>query len=168
MSEQQSTLPASKAELLEQIRQERAALEQWLAELTPAQMTMPGPEGWSVKDHLAHLVAWEQVLIGRYLQGKPFAEAAGIDETTWNSKGSMNVDEINLYFHARDKDLTLQEVLNRFQRSYPQVLDALASVDEVALFAPFDNGSEPLVAHVAGNTYEHYQEHTQWMRAFVG
>lgn len=167
MSEQQSTWPASKAALLEQIHQDRASLEQWLAQLTPEQMTQPGPEGWSVKDHLAHLVAWEQVLVGRYLHGKPFPEAAGMDEAT-RSKGRMSMDEINAYFYARDKDLPLQEVLDRFHRSYQQVLAELEQVDEATLFAPIRNRPDPLVAAVAGNTYEHYQEHEQWMREFVG
>lgn len=167
MSEQQSTLPATKTALLAQIRQDRAALEQWLAQLSPAQMTQPGPEGWSVKDHLAHLVAWEQVLLGRHLQGRPFPEVAGIDEATW-SKGRMSEDEINAYFQARDKDLPLQEVLDRFHRSYQQVLDALEEIDEATLFAPFRNRPDPLAAVVAGNTYEHYREHERWMRELVG
>ena len=60
-----------KRELLEEIGRERAALDDALALLTPREMTRPGVTrgGWSVKDVLAHLVAWQQLALGWYEAG---------------------------------------------------------------------------------------------------
>ena len=72
-----------KRELLDEIRQQRAALDDALAVLTPRQMTQPGVTrgGWSVKDVLAHLVAWQQLNLGWYEAGlrgeKPAMPAPG-------------------------------------------------------------------------------------------
>ena len=72
-----------KKDLLEEIRRERGALDSTLALLTPRQMTRPGVThgGWSAKDVLAHLVAWQQLNLGWYEAGlrgeKPAMPAAG-------------------------------------------------------------------------------------------
>jgi hypothetical protein len=52
----------SKAELIKDIQVERQRLEKVLATLSKDEMTRPGVIGEStVKDILAHLVAWEQL-----------------------------------------------------------------------------------------------------------
>jgi hypothetical protein len=72
-----------KRDLLEEIGRERAALDDALASLTPRQMARPGVTrgGWSVKDVLAHLVAWQQLALGWYEAGlrgeKPAIPAPG-------------------------------------------------------------------------------------------
>ena len=53
--------PRTKKQLLETIEVEHKALEQFLAMLSPAQMTQPGAIGeWSVKGVLAHLLEWQR------------------------------------------------------------------------------------------------------------
>src|SRR5574341_330088 len=94
------TLPSSKTELLARIQAERAALEQAIANLSEAQMTALGPESWSVKDHLAHVVTWEQILVLAHLQGRSFAEAAHRDEATAAATAHMTAETgLNAYFH---------------------------------------------------------------------
>jgi uncharacterized protein (TIGR03083 family) len=169
MSDERLAQPTGKAELLQWIRRERTALEQTLAQVSPAQMTLPGPDGWSIKDHLAHLVAWQQILLESYLGGKSFAEAAGMDEATAAATAHMTAESgLNDYFLARDRALPLYEVLARFQRSYAEVLDALEALDEAALFAPHGTQGRPLIDAIAGDSYEHDQEHTQQIRELAG
>jgi uncharacterized protein (TIGR03083 family) len=165
MSEQPNGLPSSKAELLERIQRARSALEQTLEHLTTDQMTRPGPEEWSVKDHLAHLVSWEQILIRGHLQGRSIAEALGIDETIAQMPPEGGLND---YFRARDKDLPLNEVLDRYRRSHQQLLDALAEVDDAKLQTPYGERGRPLMAFVAGDSYEHYEEHDEFIRAIIG
>ena len=56
----------TKAELLAEIRREWLLLETLLNRLSEAQMTAPETSGpWSVKDMLAHISAWEKVLLDR-------------------------------------------------------------------------------------------------------
>ena len=57
--------PTSKTDLLQAIDQERGALQALLDTLSPEQMAAPGIVGeWAVKDVLAHLTAWDQMVLG--------------------------------------------------------------------------------------------------------
>ena len=62
--------PTSIPDLLAAIEKERGALETLLEPLTPEEMTDPGVVGeWSVKDVLAHLIEWEQMVLGWHATG---------------------------------------------------------------------------------------------------
>jgi hypothetical protein len=53
-----------KAELLADIEPAWAALNAALDRLTPTQMTtIKDGQGWTVKDHLIHLTAWERSIV---------------------------------------------------------------------------------------------------------
>ena len=90
----------------------------------------------------------------------PFDQAAGLDGVTY---GEDTVDQINEAFHRRDREKPLAEVLAAFRASYEQTLAAIAAIDEARLFAAYTprgrDISGPLVAWVAGDTYDHYREH---------
>jgi len=50
-----------KSELLAEIERDWAALQEGLSRLTPEQLTeIRDRQGWSAKDHLTHLAAWER------------------------------------------------------------------------------------------------------------
>ena len=52
--------------------------------LGPLGLTMTGPDGWAVKDHLVHIAAWELSLLG-LLEGADRRSAMGVpgaDEET--------------------------------------------------------------------------------------
>lgn len=66
--------PNTKAELLHRIRDRHADMEQLLSSLSSAQMRAPElGAGWSVQDSLAHIAAWEKILLdmaGKYQRGR--------------------------------------------------------------------------------------------------
>ena len=166
-----SDIPRDKTELMTCIRDERAALEQVIGRLTEAQMTAPGPEGWSVKDHLAHLVAWEEILVVAHLQGRSFAEAAQMDEATAAKTAHMTAETgLNEYFQKRDKGRSLSEVLAMFHRSYRRLLVVLEEMDYARLLTPHDptDPQSKLIHVVIDDTYAHYREHRQIIQALTG
>jgi hypothetical protein len=150
-----------KVELLERIRREHAALEQALGRLSEAQMTAPLEGGWSVKDNLAHITAWEHVLLVSYIGGQPFHEAVQMDAA---SAETASTDDVNDHLRRRDQDHSLAEVLGAFRRSYRQTLEAIERMDEADLFKTRSADSGPLIDYIAGNTYEHYMEHLAMIR----
>ena len=84
--------PTSKTDLLAAIEKERSALETYLETLTLEQMTDPGIVGeWSVKDVLAHLIEWEQMVLGWHAAGlrgeTPELPAPGFK---WNQTPALN------------------------------------------------------------------------------
>src|SRR5688572_27717665 len=94
------SLRLDKTALLERIRQARSALEQSVGRLSDERLVAPGPDGWSAKDHLAHLVTWEQSLVAM-LERRPRYIAMGLDEATYLGN---EADGLNAIFYQRSKD----------------------------------------------------------------
>ncbi len=157
--------PSDKAALMARIHADHAQLDQTLDGLTEEQMLKPGPEGWSVKDHLAHLTTWERVLLHAHLGGRSFAEATGMDAATAEATATMTAETgLNDYFHRRDRDRELAEVLVDFRRTHSELIAKLEATDYGELLQPRhpdQPGSSRLIDYVAGDTYEHYREHAQ-------
>jgi uncharacterized damage-inducible protein DinB len=74
-----SDWPQNKAELLTLIEQSRQTLEEALNRLSEAQLTeLKDAQGWSVKDHLTHLAAWERGMVD-LLEYRARYEGMGLD-----------------------------------------------------------------------------------------
>ncbi len=159
--------PTNKAELVARIRQSRAALEQALGRLSDEQMTQPGPDGWTVKDHLAHLTAWEQG-IAALLQGHPRHTAMGVDEATFLQGDE---DQTNAMIVECNRERSLADVMRACEDSHRQIIALLEGMEEAALFLPYSHyqpgvdRKDPVVYWVVGNTFEHYDEHRRWIEA---
>jgi hypothetical protein len=162
MSEETTSAQPSKAELLERTRQEYDKLEQALGGLSEAQISAAPDGDWSVKDLLAHIAAWQQILLRFHIGKRPFAEAApgiGVDYA------SSDVDTINDALYQRDRDRTLSDVLDTFRRSHQQTMVAIEGMSETELSQPYtppgrDRGGQ-IIDWIAGDTYEHYMEHRE-------
>ncbi len=167
---QQPSTPQNKAELMARIRQGRAALQELIGNLSDARMTAPGKDGgWSVKDHLAHLTAWERLGIAR-LQGHPEREPeiVGMDEASYEA---ADLDGVNAAIYQRHKDEPLEGVRTAFDEATDEVLaivDGMTWEDLLRPTSPNDPDSGLLLENVAGNTYEHVAEHTPWIQALIG
>jgi hypothetical protein len=168
MDELEDKLPSDKAELMLLIQRERAALEEVVGRLGEEELTRPGPEGWSVKDHLAHIVTWEQILLIHHLKGHSFAEATAMDEATATATEAMTAETgLNDFFFKRDKDRPLAEVLADFQESHRRILAALEAESFESLLRPYHD-DKPLLNWVRGDTYGHYEEHRQLIETITG
>jgi len=162
------SVPKDKADLMGRIQREWSALTQAIAQLSTEQMQVPGAGGWSVKDNLAHLTAWEQFMLLHYLQGRPRHEAMQVGKATME-----RVDEngINAILYERNRNRSVSDVLDEFHRSHEQVLAALEHMTYADLMKPRypdDPEARPLIGWVIGNTYEHYEEHRTTIQALVG
>ncbi|MCB0203667.1 MAG: ClbS/DfsB family four-helix bundle protein [Anaerolineae bacterium] len=160
-------LPGNTADLLERI--ERSWDELWatIDGPTEEQLQRPDAGGWSVKDNLAHVTAWERYMLLHYLQGLPAGEAMGIgdpDEYT-------DYNEINAALFNKNRARSLADVTESARAVHRQVVDYLASVPfETLMQQMYDDDPEkrPVLVWVAGNTYEHYEEHLDMIRVLVG
>src|SRR5260370_13002097 len=88
-----------------------------------------GADGWTVKDHLAHVAAWEHSLLA-LLEGRDRAGAMGLSEPL------EEIDSINeaiRKLHATD---TAEEALGYFRYSHSQLMPTIANPDETTLDTP--------------------------------
>jgi hypothetical protein len=165
--------PLRKAELLERMEQGRTVLEQAISRLSEAQLTTSHPDtGWTIKDHLAHLGAWE-VGIAALLRRQPRWAAMGLDEVTVEAH---EMDDLNAILYQRHKDRPLSEVLAYFHETHRQMRAALAQLTDEDLFKtysyyqpdePGEDSGRPILDWVMGNTYEHYAEHLEWIEGLL-
>lgn len=157
----------SKAALLRRIRDTRATLEQLIAPLSHDQLTATGPDGWSIKDHLAHLSAWRRKLLAM-IEGRPDHEALQIDAATYESGDE---DQINDLLYQRNRDRPLDEVLVEFRQVHEQVLAALEPMSEQDLdrqgYPDETDPNRKLIHFVVGNTFGHDQEHINWIQSLL-
>ena len=122
----------NKDDLLIAIEKERSALELFLETLTSEQMTEPNTVGeWSVKDVMAHLIAWEQMCLGWYQAGlrgeTPSLPAPGFK---WNQ-----TPQLNQQIFEKWRKRPLIEITDQFHASYREILTVIKGLSNEQLFA---------------------------------
>jgi hypothetical protein len=157
MSEQEWT----KEKVLDKITSGRKAFEQTLARVPEQDMEAPVlHDGWSVKDVLGHLGFWEGLTASRFI----LLRAGGMPEPF----GDM--DAVNARVLADTRRLSLEEVRRDERESYGELLGLVqsASPDELVKPGYFAWANEhPFVNWIAGDTWEHYEEHLPELRAWL-
>jgi hypothetical protein len=130
-----------------------AELRSLLDALSPQQMLEPGltPEGWSVKDLLWHLGAWSAeagIMLERIRTG------------TYDGWGqAASVDELNARFLEEGRRVDLATAKSELYAARNRALMEFAALPEVTPEAEeWFRESGP----------EHYQEHLDDLRAWVG
>lgn len=160
---------SAKAELLERIGASWEALEQTLWGLSPEELTEPRPpDGWSVKDHLAHLAVWEQSLLA-LLGGRDrdaaigLTPAAGVDDE--------DIDAVNAFLYQRHQGRSLADVQAALRQTHAKVVETLKSLSDEDLQRSYSHyqpdaqppDDRPVLGWIEGNTYEHINEHRGWL-----
>jgi hypothetical protein len=154
--------PASLDELLARIDREWDRLGSLFQRMTPAQLAAPLENGWSPKDHMAHVTAWEKYLIGAVVGGKPAHVA--LDLTPEQAEAEFNALNDILLQAAASKSLA--EVQAEFAAVHNEARAAVAGItwsEWVDRTQEWDGQQRPMLDWIAGNSYDHYLEHWQWM-----
>ena len=116
-----------KAELLDRLQAEHSRLEETITRLTPEQMAAPElPDGWSVKDTLAHLAIWNR-------RGTTWLAAAARGDTpqipapgaTW-----ADMDRMNAESYRENLDKPLEDALDEYRDSYRQLVKQLQALTD--------------------------------------
>lgn len=163
------TAPQTVDTLLDRVRTSRADLDAALARLTEEQFIAPGAGGdWSAKDALAHVAAWEQG-IAALLQHESRGAAMGIEGDT----STMDIDTINRQLYELHRERPASEVLAMAREAHERAVAVISTLDDADLQKPYKDFSdqqdsdpdEPIINAIAGDTYEHYEEHLPAIRA---
>jgi hypothetical protein len=127
-----------------------------------------GPDGWTVKDHLVHVAAWEHSLLG-LVEGRDRLAAMGIHQLL-----EENTDAVNDAVWKMHRDSPPEEALRYFRESHAQMMQALGKLSDADLQMPYSHfqpddpeESRPVFGWVEGNTYGHYEEHIGWIKALA-
>ena len=155
----------SKAQLLDDLKDEQARWEALLQDIGEEHMTQPAVAGaWSIKDIVAHLTGWRRRTVGRFRAALRHEPAP---PPPWPAHLQTD-DEINAWIYAAHRDRPLAEVLRESRDVFQQLVEALDAFPEADLLDPGRFGwleGEPLTgAAFFGHFHE---EHEPDMRAWL-
>lgn len=163
-------LPQDKGELLARMAFAYDALEELLGALDEEGRSRPeSASGWTVKDHLAHLAAWERGIVA-LLQKRPRYPAMNLDV---DLATSGDFDAINDALYQQHRDRSWAEVEADWQETHQRMLYVLDGLNDADLFRtysyyqpdePGEDDGTPIMAWIASNTYQHYAEHMGWIK----
>ncbi|MGA7912703.1 MAG: ClbS/DfsB family four-helix bundle protein [Candidatus Dormiibacterota bacterium] len=136
----------------------------------PETLATTGPDGWAVKDHLAHVAAWEESLLAIF-DGRDRIEAMGLGDV------EQDTDAVNAAVWLLHRDRSSGDAVAYFRDSHARLMARLEGFDDAGLELPYfhyqpaakgeENSDLPVIEWIAGNTYEHYLEHIDWIKNLV-
>jgi hypothetical protein len=157
----------SKHEMLALIDREWQALADVQIELDREAMSQPGVESeWSVKDILAHIAAWERLMV-------QWLEESLRGETPNRPAPGQSWDDLDLFneqLYLENKHKSLDDVRQESADIHARAVKIIGEMNESDLLDPhrFEwRKGDPIWHLVAGNTWIHYEEHRQTISRWI-
>jgi uncharacterized damage-inducible protein DinB len=135
--------------LLKHYRQTRQELLAAIDGLGDQLMTEPSLDGWSIKDHLAHLALWDDV------RADEVARISAGHDSAWRMNGEQDA-AFNAIGYSLRLALSLDQVRWELATSRQRLLDAITAA------AP--RGLDASLYGEAGLLSTHEVEHTNWIK----
>ena len=139
--------------LLQHYRQMREELLAAIHGLSDELLTEPSLDGWSVKDHLAHLALWDDIRAGEV------ARISAGHDSAWRMTDEQ-AEAYNALGHALRLALSLDQVRWELATSGRRLLDAITSATP--------RGLDGSLYGEAGLRSEHEAAHTGWIKRWRG
>src|SRR5262245_25557999 len=133
MTEQATSVSPDRADILACIDCAWDDSEAVIRDIGADAMSRPGDGGWSAKDHLAHVEAWERYLLAVLERRSPSA-AIGLDLATYQAASE---DAQNELLREQTRTQPLANVLSNLRQTRQQLRAAVVSL-------PADDLSKPV------------------------
>ena len=152
----------NKDDVITRVRTERSRWNDIIAHIDDDLMLKPGVEGdWSAKDIFAHVIWYEREIVG-LLRARAF-----VGSDLW----ALPPDERNAGVHEETRSMTLEEVRAESERVFPDLLEQLEALPENAYGDPSSFPGMPAEWEpwfiIAGNTFNHYPDHTESLKQLL-
>lgn len=168
----------SKAQLVETLRAERARWEALIAQLDEQALTQEGVDGdWSIKDVIAHLMGYEKWMASNL---NPAVEPPPDFPPELDASSA---DERNAWIYQVYHDHSLDDILDDSRRTFEGLVEGVERLTDEQINARIMMTEEgdlipappdadtadlwPLWKWVADQSYEHYPQHIDTLRAWV-
>jgi len=138
-----------KQAILHHYRQTREDLLAAIEGLADAQLTERSLDGWSVKDHLAHLAVWDDV------RAAEVERISAGHESTWRMTQAQD-EAYNAMSYDLRQNLTPAQVLWELETSRQRLLSAITSATP--------RGLDATLYGEAGLQSGHEAQHTDWIK----
>ena len=135
--------------LLEHYRETRADLLDAIDGVSDELMTERTLDGWSIKDHLAHIALWDDT------RAQEVERISAGHDSTWRMSGEQDAAFNEIGYDLR-RDLPLAQVRWELEASRERLLRAIERAN--------DRGLDPSLYGEAGLTSGHEAQHAGWIR----
>ena len=139
--------------LLQHYRQMREELLAAIDGLSDELLTEPSLDGWSVKDHLAHLALWDDI------RASEVVRISGGYDSAWRMTNDQDA-AYNAIGHSLRLALSLDQVRWELATSRQRLLDAISSATP--------RGLDGSLYGEAGLRSLHEAVHTAWIKRWRG
>lgn len=150
---EEAAVPEDRDELLRHYEGMRRELLSAIEGLSDAHMTETSIDGWSVKDHLAHIALWDDIRaaeVTRISAGRASA---------WRMTGDQD-EEFNALSYELRRSLSLDQVRWEFEVSRQRLLDAIRDATP--------DGLDGARYGEAGLRSSHEADHAGWIKRWRG
>lgn len=135
--------------LVQHYRQARDELLEAIDGLTDEQLAEQSLDGWSVKDHLAHLALWDDI------RASEVARISAGHASAWRMTEEQDV-AYNAIGYALRLNLSVAQIKWELAASRQKLLDAIA--------AATPRGLDDALYGASNLVSSHEQEHTGWIK----
>ena len=111
-------------QLILELKAARDRVLEAVSGLSEEQASRRAPDGWSVKDHLAHLTLWHEM---RFFEISRIARGG---RASFPITGEEGIDHLNEQFAANRRNLPYSQVLADLAFAHEMVLQAVAAAPE--------------------------------------
>ena len=146
---EETNMAENRAALLHHYRKMREELLSAIHGLSEALMIDPSLDGWSVKDHLAHLALWDD------LRASEVVRISAGHDSAWRMTHDQD-EAYNAVAHSLRLSLSLHQVRWELAISRQRLLDAISSATP--------RGLDPSLYGEAGLRSAHEAAHTGWIK----
>jgi len=136
-------------------------------------ITAHDPAGWTSKDHLAHLAAWERGMLHVLRDGWPQWQGMGIDAALFAAMETDGYDRINEAIRQANLDRPVGDVLIELGELHDAMHAVIRGLGEAGLDRPvsdFRHDDTDLLVRrwIPGDTCDHYDEHRGYIAVILG
>jgi hypothetical protein len=139
--------------------------------LTQEQWTGPtDAAGWTIKDHVAHVTAWDVAAIALLERQVPMQTTAKVSDAAW---ASGNFDIINEEIRQQYLKVSVESIKAQRTTVFNQLVRILEGYSEKELAAPkviagMSRGEQPLKDEFYAYFPHHYLEHLGYIQGILG
>lgn len=156
-----ASLKAWREQAIRRMTRSRDATLRFLAGVPEADLLRPRTQGrWSVKDVLAHIAAWEEEAIRRFVL---IARGRGV-QIYFYDVDPRAVDRFNARVVPAARHLTLDEILRRLARVRRRLIQRLRALPAASLRDR--RHKYPVTAWLPEYAWTHEQQHLRRLRAW--
>jgi hypothetical protein len=110
-----------------ELERSRELVREAIAGLTEDQASRPGPDNWSVKDHLTHMTLWHEM---RFFE---ISRVARGGQPSFPESGEARILPLNEAFAENRRGLQLPQVVSDLEFAWEMVSEAVAACPEERL-----------------------------------